>query len=127
MLCSLTRKKYCLLPLLHSVLHMHVHTHTSGTEPHSEVLRMQNLKTPSVENPELKDSPFKAWSRSGYSHACFTCCQGFLPLTNFYLLGPFILIFVQNLSRVFPVLAVANAGSCVDLQNKTGCPARHHR
>ena len=32
-----------------------------------------------VENPELKGSPFKAWSRLEYSHECFTYCQGFPP------------------------------------------------
>ena len=37
------------------------------------------IKDPFIENPGLKDSPFKAWSRSGYSHACFTYFQGFLP------------------------------------------------
>ena len=33
----------------------------------------QNLPT------ELKGSPFEAWSRSAYSHTCYTYCQGFLP------------------------------------------------
>ena len=36
------------------------------------------MKEPSVKNQELKDSPFKAWSRSVYSHACYAYCQGFL-------------------------------------------------
>ena len=36
------------------------------------------IKVPSGENIELKRSPFKAWSRSVYSHACYYC-QGFLP------------------------------------------------
>ena len=35
--------------------------------------------------------------------------------------------FVQNVSRVFPVLAVANAGSCVGPQNKIGHLAHRHR
>ena len=47
-------------------------------------------------------------------------------LANFYLPGPFIFIF-QKLSRVFPVLAVASAVSCVGQQNKIGHPARCHR
>ena len=68
---------------------------------------------PSVENPEFKGSPFYVWSRSGYCLACFTCCQGFLPSTNFYLPRPFTFICFQNLSRVFSVVAVASAGSCV--------------
>ena len=33
----------------------------------------------------------------------------------------------QNLSRVFPVLAVANVGSCVGMYNKIDHPARHSR
>ena len=44
--------------------------------PHWE-LRMQKLKSPG-ENTELKRSPFKAWSRSVYSHTCCAYCQGFL-------------------------------------------------
>ena len=36
-------------------------------------------KVPSVENTELKRSPFNAWGRSVYSHTCYAYCQGFLP------------------------------------------------
>ena len=36
------------------------------------------IKVPSVENTELIRSPFKAWSRSVYSHTCCVYCQGFL-------------------------------------------------
>ena len=36
------------------------------------------IKVPSGENTELKRSPFKAWSRSVYSHTCYAYCQGFL-------------------------------------------------
>ena len=42
-------------------------------------LRTQKLKVPSDENTELKRSPFKAWSRSVYSHICCAYCEGFLP------------------------------------------------
>ena len=35
--------------------------------------------------------------------------------------------FFQNLSRVFPVLAVANTSSCVGWQNKVGHPAYRYR
>ena len=31
------------------------------------------------ENTELSGSPFKAWSRSVYSHARYAYCQEFLP------------------------------------------------
>ena len=32
------------------------------------------IKVPSGENAELKRSPFKAWSRSAYSHTCYAYC-----------------------------------------------------
>ena len=62
------------------------------------------IKVPSGQNTELKRSPFIAWSRSVYSHACYAYCQGFLPC----LFLPFQSIhlhFFQNLSQFFPVLA----------------------
>ena len=71
------------------------------------------IKGPFVENTEVKDSPFKAWSRSVCCHTCYAFCQGFLP----YLFLPFWSIhlhFFQNLSQIF---------SCVGLQNKIGHPA----
>ena len=36
------------------------------------------IKVPSGENTGLKRSPFKAWSKSVYSHTCYAYCQGFL-------------------------------------------------
>ena len=36
------------------------------------------IKVPSGENTELRRSPFKAWSKSVYSHTCYAYCQGFL-------------------------------------------------
>ena len=80
------------------------------------------IKVPSDENTELKGSPFKAWSRSVYCQACYAHCQGFppclfLPFRSIYL------NFFQNISRFFPVLAVANTGSCGSPQNKIGHPA----
>ena len=80
------------------------------------------IKAPSGENTELKRSPFIAWSRSVYSHTCYAYCQGVLPC----LLLPFQSIhlhFFRNLSRFFPVLALANTGSCVGPQNEIGHPA----
>ena len=59
------------------------------------------IKVPSGENTELKRSPFKAWSRSVYTHTCYAYCQGFLSC----LFLPFLSIhlhFFQNLSRFFP-------------------------
>ena len=77
------------------------------------------IKVPSGENTERRRSPFKAWSRSVYSHTCYAYCHGFLP----GLFLPFRSIhlhFFQNLSRFFPVLTVANTGSCVGPQNEIG-------
>ena len=37
------------------------------------------IKVPSGENTELKQSPFKARSMSVYSHIRYAYCQGFLP------------------------------------------------
>ena len=79
------------------------------------------IKVPSGENTELKRSLFVAWSRSAYSHTYYAYCQGFLPC----LFLPFQFIhlhFFQNLSRFFPVLALANNGFCVGPQNKIGQP-----
>ena len=80
------------------------------------------IKVPSGENTELKRSPSIAWSRSAYSHTCYAYCQEFLPC----LFLPFRAIhlhFFQNFPRFFPVLALANTGSCVGPQNKIGQPA----
>ena len=63
------------------------------------------IKVPSDENTELKGSPFQAWSRSVYSHACCAYCWGCLPC----LFPPFRSIQLhvfQKRSRFFPVLAV---------------------
>ena len=80
------------------------------------------IKVPSDENTELKGSPFKAWSRSVYSHTCYAYCQGFLPR----LFLPFRSIhlhFFQNLSRFFLCWLWLTHGSCVGPHNKTGHPA----
>ena len=79
------------------------------------------IKVPSGENTELKRSPFKAWSRSLCSHTCYVFCQRFLP--GLFLPFWFIhLHFFENLSRLFPLLAVANTSSCVGRQNKIDHP-----
>ena len=76
------------------------------------------IKVPSGENTELKRSPFKAWSRSVYSHTCHAYCQGFLPSC------PLACIFFQNLSRVFLWWLWLTHSSCVGPQSKIGHPAR---
>ena len=50
-----------------------------------------------------------------------------LFLSNLILSDPVIFFFPPNFSRVFPMLAVANAESCVSLQNKLGHRAHRHR
>ena len=85
----------------------------------SRFLWCQNHHTTihSGENTELKCSPFKAWSRSIYSHTCYAYCQGFLPC----LFLPFRSIrlhFFQNLSRFFLCWLWLTQGSCVGPQNK---------
>ena len=76
----------------------------------------EGTKVPSGENMELKRSPFKAWSRSVYSHTCYAYCQGFLPC----LFLPFRSIhlhFFQNLSRFLLCWVWLTHGSCVGPQN----------
>ena len=70
-------------------------------------LRTQKLKVPSGENTELKRSPFKAWSRSVYSHICYAYCQGFLFLLISTLPVHSPAIFPKPLA-IYPVLAIAN-------------------
>ena len=77
------------------------------------------IKVPSGENTDLKQSPFKAWSRSVYRHTCYAHCLEFLPCL-FLPSSPFTCIFFQNLFQFFPTLAVASTGSCVGPQNKIG-------
>ena len=79
------------------------------------------IKVPSGENTNRKRSPFKAWSRSVYSHTCYAYCQEFLP----HLVLPFRSIqlhFFKTSPIFFPVLAVAITGSCVGPQNKISHP-----
>ena len=79
------------------------------------------IKVPSGENTELKSSPFKAWSRSVYSHTCYAYCQGLLPC----LFLPFRSIymhFFQNLSRFFLCWLWLAHGSFVGPRNKIGHP-----
>ena len=79
------------------------------------------IKIPSVENTELECFPFKPGiGQCIAKHATRTARDFFLA--NFYPSGLFPAFF-PNVSLVFPVLAVANTGSCVGPQNKIGHPA----
>ena len=86
------------------------------------------IRVPFDEDTELKRSPFKAWSRSVYSHTCYAYSQGFLPclfltFRSIHLPVHSPAFFSQNLSRFFLALAVANTSSCVGRQNTIGHPA----
>ena len=79
------------------------------------------IKVPSVENTELKGSPLKPELGQYIAiHAMLPARDFFYP--HLYPSGLFTCIF-SNLSRVFPVLAVANTGSSVGPQNKISHPA----
>ena len=81
------------------------------------------IEVPSGENTDLKHSPFKARSRTVYSHTCYAYCQGLLPC----LFLPFRsshLLFFQNLPRFFLCWLWLTHCSCVGPQNKIGYPAR---
>ena len=66
------------------------------------------IKVPSGENTELKRSPCKAWSSQYIAiHATLTARDFFLSCLFLYFQSIH-LHFFQNLSRFFPVLAVAN-------------------
>ena len=80
------------------------------------------IKVPSGENIGLKRSPFKAWSRSVYSHTCYAYCQGFLPCLFLHCWSIHV-HFIQNLSRFFLCWLWLTHGSCVGPQNKIGLPA----
>ena len=79
-------------------------------------------KVQSGENTELKRSPFKAWSRSVYSHTCYSSCQGFLHCL-FLLFRSIHLHFFENLSQFRLCWLWLTHGCCVGPQNKKGHPA----
>ena len=75
-------------------------TFGEGLTDHSEI------KVPSVENTELKDSPFKAWGMSVYIaiHATLTA-RDFL-FAYYYPSGPFTCIFPKPL----PIFSYVGCG-----------------
>ena len=86
-------------------------------------LRTQKLKSHLVRTQSLNVLPFKPGvGQYIVIHATLTARDFFFAY--FYPSSLFTCIFfLQNLSQVFPVLAAANTGSCVGLQNKIGHPA----
>ena len=81
------------------------------SKPRSGELRTQKLKYHFFRTQSLKVLPLKP-GEGQYTaiHAILTARDFFLA--NLYPSGPLTCILLQNLSRVFPVLAVANSGSC---------------
>ena len=91
-------------------------------DPRSGELRTQKLKSHLVRTQNLNVLLLKPGVGQYITiHATLTARDFFL--TYFYTFGPFTCIFFPNLSRFFPVFAVADTGSCVGLQNKIGHPA----
>ena len=91
------------------------------SEPHSREFKTQKLKSHLMRTQSLKVLPFK--SRVGQYIAMYaTLLPGIssLLISTLPVHSP---AFCQNLSRVLPVLVVANTGSCVGPQNKIGHPA----
>ena len=87
---------------------------------------MQKLKTNLFRTLRSKVLPLKPGVDQNIAmHASPTARDFFLA--NFYLSNALTFIIFQNLSHIFPVLDVANAGPCVGPQNEIGHPARHHR
>ena len=75
------------------------------------------IKIPLLRTQRLKVVPFKPGTGPYIvMHATPTARDFFLA--NFYPSGPLTGIFFQCLSRVCPVLVVANIGFCVGPQNK---------
>ena len=83
---------------------------TIASPPCSGELRTQELKSYLLRTQTLKVLPLKPGvGQYIATHARLSARDFFL--VDFYPSGPFICIFPQNFSRVFPVLAVANACS----------------
>ena len=91
------------------------------TCPWSGELRTQKLKSHHVKTQSLNVLPLKPIVGQYIAmHATLTARDFSLLISTFRSIH---LHFFQNLSRYFPVLAVANTGSCVGPQNKIGHPA----
>ena len=82
------------------------------------------IKDPSVENPENKVPPLKPGV--GHNTAQDTS-PGLFVVVNITFPVHSLSFFFQNLSRAFPVLAVANAGFYVGRRDETGQPAHRQR
>ena len=89
-----------------------LHLDIAAAPFHSGELWTRKLKSHLLRTQSLKILPLKPGVGQYIAiHATPTARDFFLA--NFYPSGPLTCIFFQNLSRVFPVFASANAGSCV--------------
>ena len=91
--------------------------------PRSGELRTQKLKSRLVRTrTELKHSPFKAWSRSVYSHTCYG------SLLIFYPSGPFTAFFPNPLP-IFSFLCrpAEENRSLLDAGSRVECPRNINR
>ena len=79
------------------------------------------IRDPSLENPELKDSPFKTWSRSEHSPACFAYRQECLPCQFLSSWSIHLHFFPKSLPSFSCVSCAAGP------QNKIGHLAHRHR
>ena len=77
-----------------------------GLFPRSGELRTRKLKSHLGENTELKRSPFKACSRSVYSHTCYAYCQGFRP----FLFLPSPSIHLHFFPKPLPIFSCVGCG-----------------
>ena len=99
----------------------HLVEHLTRDLPRTGELWTQKLKSHLVRTQSLNVLPLKSGVGQYIAiHVTLTARNFFLAY--FYPSGPFTCIFFQNLSHFFPVLAVANTGSCVGPQNKIGHP-----
>ena len=91
--------------------------------PRSGELRTQKLKSHLVRTQSLNVLPLKSGVGQYFIaiHATLTARNFFLAY--FFPSGPFTCIFSKTSPDFVLVLAVANTGSCVGLQNKIGHPA----
>ena len=103
------------------IIHLHLLPFLFNQSRSGE-LRMQKLQSYPVRTQSLNGLPLRPGVGQHIAiHATFTARNFFL--TYFYPAGPFACVFSRASPDFFPVLAVANAGFCVGLQNKIGHPA----
>ena len=139
--CAWTPFYYTITP---GILHVHEHHFTkyftciwhhftkyfiimymTPSDPAQWVLWTQKLMAPLFRTQNSRVLPLKSGVGQNIALNASPTARDFF-ISKSYFSGPFIFIFPQNLSRVFPVLAVADASSCVDSQKEAGHTANRH-